>query len=102
MNFGNRKQILAIRNKFWQSEINFWQSEINFGNQKFLLAIRNSFYIKELCIRYTNNILIYQHADIPLYQYPNIHIQVGYKELCIHMASEHGGLEEVIFFFKYF
>ena len=27
----------------------------------------------------------------------NIHIQVGYKELCIHMASEHGGLEEVIF-----
>lgn len=22
--------------------------------------------------------------------------QVGYKELCIHMASDHGGLEEVM------
>ena len=23
-------------------------------------------------------------------------MQVGYKELCIHMASDHGGLEEVM------
>ena len=23
-------------------------------------------------------------------------MQVGYKELCIHMASNHGGLEEVM------
>ena len=23
-------------------------------------------------------------------------MQVGYKELCIHMASHHGGLEEVM------
>ena len=26
----------------------------------------------------------------------NIHLQVGYKELCIHMASDHGGLERVM------
>ena len=26
----------------------------------------------------------------------NLNIQVGYKELCIHMASDHGGLEEVM------
>ena len=26
----------------------------------------------------------------------NIHLHVGYKELCIHMASDHGGLERVM------
>ena len=25
-----------------------------------------------------------------------MHLQVGYKELCIHMAGDHGGLEEVM------
>ena len=27
-------------------------------------------------------------------------IQVGYKELCIHMANDHGGLEEGVLHFE--
>ena len=36
------------------------------------------------------------YPDISSDPLQNLNIQVGYKELCIHMASDHGGLEEVM------
>ena len=36
------------------------------------------------------------YPDISSGTLQNLNIQVGYKELCIHMASDHGGLEEVM------
>ena len=36
------------------------------------------------------------YPDISSDPLQNLNIQVGYKELCIHMASHHGGLEEVM------
>ena len=74
------------------------------GNQKILLALRNIVNHKLLRIaknvKPTNLLHIYATIYSSVHTWPtNIQIQVGYKELCIHMASEHGGLEEVILIF---
>ena len=36
------------------------------------------------------------YPDISSDPLQNLNNQVGYKELCIHMASDHGGLEGVM------